>query len=60
MSLFEQAKGKAKQAVGDVTDDEQLQREGAAQQEKGAAQTAAAKHRAAAQVHEKQADALSE
>jgi uncharacterized protein YjbJ (UPF0337 family) len=33
---FDQAKGKVKQAVGDVTDDEQLQAEGAWDRVKGA------------------------
>lgn len=38
MGAFEEAKGKAKEAVGDIIDDPDLQREGEAQQEKGEAQ----------------------
>ena len=59
MSMFEQAKGKVKEAAGEATDNDELAAEGRAQDEKGAAQTEATKHRAAAQVHEKKADALS-
>ena len=38
MGIFEKAKGKAKEAVGDVTDNEELQAEGRAQQDKGEAE----------------------
>ena len=35
MSVFEQAKGKVKEAVGDLTDNEALKTEGEAQVDKG-------------------------
>jgi uncharacterized protein YjbJ (UPF0337 family) len=38
MGAFEEAKGKVKQAVGDVTDNPDLRREGQAQQDKGDAE----------------------
>jgi uncharacterized protein YjbJ (UPF0337 family) len=59
-SAFEQAKGKVKEGVGDLTDNEELQAEGRAQDEKGAAGVQADEHRAAAQAHEKKADLLAE
>lgn len=59
MSVFEQAKGKVKETAGEVTDNDKLAEEGRAQNEKGEAETEATKHRAAAQAHEKKADALS-
>ena len=37
--VFERVKGQAKQAVGSITDDDRLKREGQAQQEKGEART---------------------
>ena len=38
MGTFEEAKGKFKQAAGDLTDDPDLQREGQAQSEMGEAE----------------------
>jgi len=55
MGLFEEAKGKVKEAVGDLTDNENLQQEGAAQKEKGEAEAAATKARAEAKAHEAEA-----
>lgn len=57
-SAFEQAKGKVKEGVGNVTDNEELRAEGRAQDEKGESGMQADKHRAAAQAHEKKADLL--
>ena len=48
--MFEQAKGQAKQAVGAITDDPRMKREGQAQQEKGAAKTDAAKEEGKAEA----------
>ncbi len=45
----EGAKGKAKQVAGVVTDNEELQREGRAQQEKAGAERDVARHEAAAE-----------
>jgi uncharacterized protein YjbJ (UPF0337 family) len=55
MGVFETAKGKVKEAVGDVTDNEDLQREGHAQKEKGKAETEATEARAEAKGHEAKA-----
>ncbi len=46
MGGFEEGKGKAKEALGDVTDDPKLRREGEAQAEKGQAE------REATEAHE--------
>ena len=46
MGAFEEVKGKVKQAVGDVTDDFGLEREGRAQEEKGEAGRGATEARA--------------
>jgi len=56
MGAFEELKGKAKKAVGDVTDDPGLRREGEAQADKGAAEREATQARAEAVAHEKAAD----
>ena len=55
MGVFEEAKGKVKQAVGDVTDNPDLQREGQAQHEKGQAEREATQARAEAKGHEAKA-----
>ena len=55
MGVFEQAKGKAKEAVGNLTDNADLAHEGEAQQVKGEAETAATKSRLEAKAHEAKA-----
>ncbi len=57
MGVFEEAKGKAKEAAGDVMADPDLQREGEAQAEKGEAEREATEARAEAQAHEAKAKA---
>ncbi len=57
MGAFEEAKGKIKQAVGDLTDNPDLQREGHAQSEKGEAEREATEARAEARGHEAEAAA---
>lgn len=56
MGVFEEAKGKVKQAVGDLTDQPNLRREGEAQESKGESEREAQEARAKAQAHEKKAD----
>jgi uncharacterized protein YjbJ (UPF0337 family) len=56
MGVLEEAKGKVKQAAGDLTDNEALKAEGEAQADKGAEERKATEARAAAQAHEKAAD----
>jgi uncharacterized protein YjbJ (UPF0337 family) len=56
MGVFEEAKGKAKQVVGDLTDNPDLKREGNAQEEKGEAEREATEARAKAKVHEVKAE----
>ena len=56
MGVFEEAKGKVKQTVGDVTDSPGLKAEGEAQQEKGAEERRETQARAEAEMHEKKAD----
>src|SRR5438105_3527714 len=46
MGVFEEAKGKVKEAVGDLTDNPDLHREGQAQKDKGEAQREATQARA--------------
>ena len=58
MGIGEKMKGAAKQKAADVSDNEELRAEGAAQQTKGEAQTDETKARAKAQAHEKKANAL--
>jgi uncharacterized protein YjbJ (UPF0337 family) len=48
--VLERAKGQAKQAVGSITDDDRMKREGRAQQEKGAAKTEAGKEEGRAEA----------
>jgi uncharacterized protein YjbJ (UPF0337 family) len=55
MGAFEEAKGKAKEAIGDVTDNPDLRREGKAQEERGEAEREATKARAEAKAHEAKA-----
>ena len=55
MGVFEEAKGKVKEAVGDVTDNADLKQEGRAQTEKGAAEKDATEARAEAKAHEAKA-----
>jgi uncharacterized protein YjbJ (UPF0337 family) len=55
MGVFEEAKGKIKQAIGDVTDNTDLQEEGRAQKEKGEAEREATEARAEAKAHEAKA-----
>lgn len=52
MGVFEEAKGKAKEAVGDVTNNPDLEREGRAQKDKGEAEREAKQARAEAKAHE--------
>ena len=52
MGAFEEAKGKAKQAVGDLTDNADLKREGDAQEAKGDAEREATEARVEAKAHE--------
>ena len=58
MGIGETIKGKVKETVGDVTDDDNLQAEGNAQQTKGEAETDETEARAEAKAHEKKAEAL--
>jgi uncharacterized protein YjbJ (UPF0337 family) len=55
MGTFEEAKGKAKEAIADVTDNPDLRREGKAQEERGEAEREATKARAEAKAHEAKA-----
>ena len=57
MGVFEEAKGKVKEAVGDLTDNPDLQREGEAQKDKGEAEREATEARAEAKKHEAKAKA---
>ena len=57
MGTFEEIKGKAKEVIGDVTDNESLQAEGKFQKEKGEEQREATQARAEAEVHEAKAEA---
>ncbi len=60
MGVFEEMKGKAKEAAGDVTDRADLQREGEAQASKGAEERKSTQAQAAAQEHEKKAELYGE
>ena len=55
MGVFEEAKGKVKEVVGDVTDNPELEQEGRAQQDKGEAEREATQARAEAKAHEAKA-----
>ena len=57
MGIGEQAKGTIKGAIGELTDNDELRREGEAQQEKGEEEHRADVHKAKAKAHEKKADA---
>jgi uncharacterized protein YjbJ (UPF0337 family) len=57
MGVFEEAKGKAKEAVGDLTNNPDLQREGQAQKDKGEAEREATQARAEAKGHDAKAKA---
>jgi uncharacterized protein YjbJ (UPF0337 family) len=57
MGILEEGKGKIKQAVGDLTDNDDLKREGKAQRARGEAEREATKERASAKVHETKAKA---
>ena len=56
MGVMEEMKGKGKQVVGDVTDNETLKTEGEAQTDKGAEERKETEARAKAQAHEKKAE----
>ena len=60
MGIGESIKGAVKGKVGDVTDNDDLQAEGEAQQSKGDEETRETKDHAEAKAHEKKADALQE
>ena len=55
MGIFEEAKGKLKEAAGDVSGNEALKAEGDAQADKGAEERKATEAQAKAQAHEKKA-----
>jgi uncharacterized protein YjbJ (UPF0337 family) len=57
MGAFEEVKGKIKQAVGDLADNPDLQREGTAQKEKGEAEREATAARAKAKAYDAKAKA---
>jgi uncharacterized protein YjbJ (UPF0337 family) len=52
MGAFEEIKGKAKELVGNFTNDTDLKREGSAQKQKGEAEREATQARAEAKAHE--------
>ena len=56
MGAFEEAKGKAKAAVGELTDNPDLVREGEAQKDKGEAEHEATEARVEAKAHEAKAE----
>lgn len=56
MGVFEEAKGKAKEAIGDLTGNAEMEREGQAQASKGAEERKETQAKAAAQEHEKKAE----
>lgn len=55
MGAFEELKGKAKEAVGDLTNNPDLVREGQAQEDKGEAEREATEARVEAKAHEAKA-----
>lgn len=55
MGVFEEAKGRAKKAAGDVVDNPDLQKEGEAQSEKGKAEREATQDRIKARAEEERA-----
>ena len=56
MGAGEELKGKVKEAAGAIADNDDLRREGQAQQDKGEAQRDAAEARAEAKAHDAKAD----
>jgi uncharacterized protein YjbJ (UPF0337 family) len=60
MGAFEEAKGKVKQAVGDLTDNSRLEEEGQAQEAKGEHEQAETRARAEAREHEEKAEQYDE
>jgi len=56
MGVGEEIKGKVKEAAGSVVDDDNLRREGRAQQDKGEAERQATQARAEATAHEAKAN----
>lgn len=60
MGAFEEAKGKAKEAAGEIIDDPDLQREGEAQKEKGEAQREEQEAHTKAKAEEMEQDAAEE
>ncbi len=57
MGAFEEIKGKAKEAVGDLTNNPDMVREGQAQKDKGEAEREATEARVEAKAHEAKAKA---
>jgi uncharacterized protein YjbJ (UPF0337 family) len=57
MGIIEEAKGKAKEAAGDLIDNPELEEEGRAQKKKGEAEREADEARAKAKAHEVEAKA---
>jgi uncharacterized protein YjbJ (UPF0337 family) len=55
MGIFEDAKGRAKKAAGDIAGNPDLQKEGEAQSEKGKAEREATENRAKARAQEEKA-----
>ena len=55
MGVFEEAKGKVKEAAGDITDNPDLKQEGRAQKEKGESEREATQARAKAKGHDAKA-----
>jgi uncharacterized protein YjbJ (UPF0337 family) len=60
MGVFEEAKGKAKEVIGDMTDDPDLEREGQAQKNKGEAEREAEQDRMKAKAKDAKAEVLEE
>jgi uncharacterized protein YjbJ (UPF0337 family) len=56
MGTFEEAKGRIKEAAGDVTGNPDLRREGEAQADRGKAEREATEARAEARAHEAKAE----
>jgi uncharacterized protein YjbJ (UPF0337 family) len=57
VGVFEEAKGKVKEAAGEATNNPDLQREGQAQASRGAEERKATEARAEAKAHEAKAEA---
>ena len=56
MGIGEEIKGKAKEAAGSIVDNDDLRREGQAQQDKGEAEREATQARAEAKAHDAKAN----